>query len=58
MKKQPVKDDKKNPDRALRGGSWRVIAWFSRVSSRLRLNASSRNNDRGFRIVKNKDTKK
>jgi len=58
MKKQPIADDKKSPDRVCRGGSWGSSAGGARVSFRCWNYASSRSNRQGFRIVRNKDTKK
>jgi len=38
--------------RVLRGGSWSTDAWFSRATSRLRLDPNSRNEYSGFRVAR------
>ena len=44
--------DKSSPDRVFRGGSWSNGAGDTRVSYRFGLDASSRDNDQGFRFLR------
>lgn len=60
MKKQPIEDFEKTNQsmRVLRGGSWDFSAEVARISLRNRSDPSNRDSYLGFRIVRNKDTKK
>jgi formylglycine-generating enzyme required for sulfatase activity len=41
-----------NEERVLRGGGWRIVASYARVSRRVRIIPSDRDDDLGFRIVR------